>query len=115
MASIRKVFDVASDPAVVWDAFRDVGAIHTRLARGFVTATVLDGDSRMVTFVNGFIVRELIVTIDDDNRRLVYAATGGRTSHHNTSFEVRASGSGGSPSCGSPICCPMAPPRRSTA
>lgn len=96
MASIRKVFDVASDPAVVWDAFRDIGAIHTRLARGFVTATVLDDDSRMVTFVNGFTVRELIVTIDDENRRLVYAATGGRTTHHNASFEVLASGSGGS-------------------
>jgi carbon monoxide dehydrogenase subunit G len=96
MASIRKVFEVAADPAVVWDAFRDVGAIHTRLARGFVTDTVPQGNSRLVTFVNGFTVRELIVTIDDANRRLVYAATGGRTTHHNASFEVASAADGGS-------------------
>jgi carbon monoxide dehydrogenase subunit G len=41
-----------------------------------------------VTFVNGFTVRERIVTVDEANRRLVYSAVGGRTTHHNASFEV---------------------------
>jgi len=89
MASIRKSLVVAAEPETVWAAIRDVGAIHERLARGFVTATELEDDTRQVTFANGMTVRERIVTIDDDRRRLVYAVVGGgRTTHHNASFEV---------------------------
>jgi carbon monoxide dehydrogenase subunit G len=95
MASIRKTFEVKAEPAAVWDALRDVGAVHTRLARAFVTHTVLEDDSRVVTFINGFTVRERIVTVDDVHRRLVYAAVGGRTTHHNGAFEVFDSADGG--------------------
>jgi carbon monoxide dehydrogenase subunit G len=94
MASIRKSLSIGIDPARAWDAFRDVGAIHTRLARGFVTGTELEGDTRTVTFANGLVVREQIVTIDDAARRLVYSASGGRTTHHNASFEVLDDGPG---------------------
>lgn len=89
MASIRKSLVVIAEPGMVWAAIRDVGAIHERLAHGFVTATSLEGDTRVVTFANGMTVRERIVTVDDDRRRLVYAVVGGgRTTHHNASFEV---------------------------
>ena len=37
MASIRKEMTLAARPDTVWAAVRDVGAIHTRLAKGFVT------------------------------------------------------------------------------
>jgi carbon monoxide dehydrogenase subunit G len=94
MASIRKSLSIGIDPARAWDAFRDVGAVHTRLARGFVTGTELEGDTRTVTFANGLVVREQIVTIDDAARRLVYSASGGRTTHHNASFEVLDDGAG---------------------
>ena len=94
MASIRKELVLAAEPSYVWEVLRDVGAVHTRLARGFVTDTVLDGTERLVTFSNGFSVREHIVTIDDSIRRLVYSAAGGRTTHHNASFEVFADGAG---------------------
>jgi hypothetical protein len=54
-----------------------------------VTATELEDDTRMVTFANGMTVRERVVTVDDTARRLVYAVVGGgRTTHHNASFEV---------------------------
>jgi len=33
MASIRKEIPIDAPPDTVWDAVRDVGAIHTRLAR----------------------------------------------------------------------------------
>ena len=36
---------------------------HPLLAQGFVTNTLLSGDTRTVTFANGFVVREQIVTI----------------------------------------------------
>ena len=79
MASIRKSMSMGVDAARAWEAFRDVGSVHTRLARGFVTHTELEGDTRSVTFANGLVVREKIVTIDDGARRLVYRhRVGGR-------------------------------------
>ena len=88
MASIRKEMVVNAPADQVWAAVRDVGAVHTRLARQMVLDTKLDGDSRLVTFANGELVRERIVDIDDDARRLVYAAVEWRTTHHNASFQV---------------------------
>jgi hypothetical protein len=88
MASICKEFTVAADAKRVWDAFRDVGNVHTRLAPGFVTDCRLDGEARIVTFANGFVARELIVDVDDAARRLAYSARSDRLQHHNASFQV---------------------------
>ena len=92
MASIRKEFEVAAPAERVWDAFKDIGAVHTRLASGFVTDCKLEGDARVVTFVNGLTTRELIVDVDDQARRLVYSARSERLAHHNASFQVVATG-----------------------
>ena len=89
MASIHKEISLAASPAAVWDVVRDVGAVHTRFAPGFVTDTVMDKpDERIVTFANGFVARELIVEVDEPRRRLAYSAHGGRLTHHNASFQV---------------------------
>jgi hypothetical protein len=88
MASIHKELEINAPAEDVWDAVRDVGAVHTRLAQQFVIDTQLDGDSRLVTFANGEVVRERIVTMDDHARRLVYAVVDWRTTHHNASFQV---------------------------
>jgi hypothetical protein len=95
MASIYQEILVKAPPQFVWEAVKDVGALHTRLARGFVTGTVLQGDTRTVTFANGFVVREQIVSIDDTLRRLAYRAVGGRASHHNASVQVFAAADAG--------------------
>jgi carbon monoxide dehydrogenase subunit G len=92
MASIHKEILIQARPQDVWAAIRDVGAVHQRLAPGFVIDARLDGDARIVTFANGVVVRELFVDIDDEARRLVYAAIGGRTTHHNASMQVFAEG-----------------------
>ncbi len=92
MASIRKDMVIARRPADVWDAIRDVGAIHTRLAPGFVVDTKLDGDARIVTFGNGLVARELIVDIGEETRRLAWSVVGGRLTHHNASLQVVAHG-----------------------
>jgi len=92
MASIRKEILLDRRPEEVWDVVRDVGAVHERFAAGFVVDTKLEGDARIVTFANGFVARELIVTIDDEARRLAYAAVGGPLTHHNASFQVVAEG-----------------------
>lgn len=94
MATIRKEFRIDAAPNQVWDAMRDVGALHTRLVPGFVTDCKLDGDARIVTFGNGVVAREVIVDVDDGARRIAWSATGKRLSHHNASSQVFADGSG---------------------
>ena len=94
MASIRKEIPLAARAEEVWDALRDVGAVHRRLAAGFVTDTRLDGDARIVTFANGLVARELIVDVDDAARRVAYAVVGGRLSHHHATMQVMADGDG---------------------
>lgn len=88
MASIYKEFLVNASPQFVWEAVKDVGAVHVRLAQGFVTDTKLEGDTRTVTFANGFVVQEQVVSINEELRRLVYRAVGGRASHHNAFFQI---------------------------
>jgi uncharacterized protein YndB with AHSA1/START domain len=83
MASIIKEIEIAAPVGTVWSALRDIGALHTRLVPGFVVDTVLDGDARIVTFANGMVIREPIISIDDEHRRLVWSAEGGPHDHYN--------------------------------
>lgn len=88
MASVRRSILIQKPQAYVWDALRDVGALHTRLVAGFVTNCILEDGARVVTFANGMTVRELIVDVDDQEHRVAWAAVGGRLSHHNASAQV---------------------------
>jgi Polyketide cyclase / dehydrase and lipid transport len=88
MASIYKDVRIDVNPDQAWDALRDFGALHERLARGFVTDTRLEGTDRIVTFVNGSVVRERLVSIDDEARRLVWSIVDGPYAHHNGSAQV---------------------------
>jgi hypothetical protein len=92
MASIMREVSVDVSAETAWDALRDVGALPTRLVKGFVTDCKMDGDARIVTFANGMTARELIVDVNDTNHRLVWSAVGGRLSHHNASAQVFADG-----------------------
>jgi carbon monoxide dehydrogenase subunit G len=93
MASIRKEILIDARPETVWDAIRDVGALHERLVPGFVVDTRLEEGARIVTFGNGMVARELIVDLDDAARRLVWAVVGSpRLTHHNASVQVFADG-----------------------
>jgi Polyketide cyclase / dehydrase and lipid transport len=96
MASIHKEIAIEVAPELVWDAVRDVGAIHERLAPGFVVDTKLEdgGAARVVTFGNGMVARELLVDCDDSARRLAWSVVGGRMTHHNASLQIFAEGTG---------------------
>jgi carbon monoxide dehydrogenase subunit G len=94
MASICKEIIVAALPEAVWDAVRDVGQVHRRMAPGFVTHSSVEGGERSVTFASGLTVRELIVDIDESARRFSYAVVGGQPTHHNASFQVFPYGEG---------------------
>jgi hypothetical protein len=88
MGTIRSELKTAAKASDVWSAIRDIGALHMRLAPGFVADTKLEPGARVVTFVNGVTLREPIVSLDDEARRLVWTHEGGRARHYNGALEV---------------------------
>jgi Polyketide cyclase / dehydrase and lipid transport len=91
LASIRKEIEIDAGPEQVWAALRDFGAVHERLVPGFVVDARLDGDDRIVTFFNGSVLREVLIDLNDDARRLVWSIVDGPYTHHNGSAQVFAS------------------------
>ncbi len=92
MASIHRDIIIEADPSDVWSALRDVHAVHERLVPGVLVDGYRDGDHRVVTFADGAVVRELIVDIDDDRRRVAYAVVESPMDavHHHASMQVLA-------------------------
>ena len=88
MATIYKEVEIHAPPEQVWDALRDVGALHDRLAAGFVVDTRMEGNARVVTFTNGMVVREDIVAVDETARRVAWAITGQQFHHYNGAAQV---------------------------
>jgi hypothetical protein len=85
MATIQRDVAIDAPAAHVWSAIRAVGEVHDRLAPGFVVDCRVEGDARVVTFVNGTVARELLVDVDDEGRRVAYAVVEsplGMTHHH---------------------------------
>jgi hypothetical protein len=75
MATITKEILIDATPDAIWAALSDFGALHTRLVKGFVTDTKLEDENhtRIVTFSNGSVAKEILVTLDETARRIVYA------------------------------------------
>jgi uncharacterized protein YndB with AHSA1/START domain len=90
VASIRKEIQIDAPPETVWDAVRDFGALHKRLVPGFVTDCRMDGENRIVTFATGAVMREVLIDLDDDDRRLVWSIVDGPYRHHNGAVQVFA-------------------------
>jgi hypothetical protein len=91
MATIIKQIELAANVDKAWAIIRDVGAVE-RAFPGVLTACCLDGDVRTVTFANGMIVRERIVTVDETYRRVAYAVIEDHFSHHNASMQIESAG-----------------------
>jgi carbon monoxide dehydrogenase subunit G len=91
MATIIEEIVVAEPVDQVWARLADVGAIHTQLAPGFVVDTRMEApDVRVVTFADGFVAQERILSVDSGRRRLAYTIFGGALAHHNASFQLHA-------------------------
>jgi hypothetical protein len=91
MGSVRQEIVVESRPDQVWDAIRDVGAVHRRLLPGRVLDAVIEGDVRTLLMPDGHRVEELILDVDDDTRRLAYCVISGSRPvlrHHSASFQI---------------------------
>ena len=96
MASVRKEIRINAPAGQIWDALKDVGALHTRLVPGFVTNTKMEGNTRVVTFGNGMVAREEIVSIDPTLRRVAWAVIGQSFRHYNGAAWVEGDPKGGS-------------------
>ncbi len=96
MTSLRRSVDIDAAASAVWDAVRDFGQLHTRIAPGLVTDTKLEdgGTSRTVTFANGMVLKEALVGVEDDQQRLVWSAQSDDWHHHNASLQVIDLGGG---------------------
>ena len=83
---IERLIEAPAD--FVWDRLRDFGALHTRTAPGFILDTVVEGDVRTVTFDGGLVLRERLIAIDDEHRRIVYSILADLFEHHSASNAV---------------------------
>jgi len=96
MASIRREIHIQASPEKVWEALRDVAALHTRLCPGFVVDTRMEAeDVRVVTFADGRQARELIVSVDDATRRVCWAIVDEPFVHYNGAAQVAPLEDGG--------------------
>ncbi|RZJ11851.1 MAG: SRPBCC family protein [Rubrivivax sp.] len=96
MASIHRDISIGAPAAALWDAMRDPAALHTRLVPGFISHCEMEGPgARKIRLVNGIETRELIVTIDDERRRIVWSVRSERLTHHNASTQVFDEDGGG--------------------
>lgn len=93
MASIRweEVVRVPAEKA--WFALRDVSKPHRLFAGVLVDACMAD-EIRTVTFANGMIVRERIIDIDENTKRVAYAVIGDLFDHHSASMQIVPEGAG---------------------
>ena len=94
MATLRKEIAIANGATPVWHALRDFGQVHTRVAPGFLTDLKMDKGDRVLTFFNGMVARERLVTRDDETCRLVYAVIEGQASHYNAAVQIFPEGDG---------------------
>ncbi|MBB6347878.1 SRPBCC family protein [Nonomuraea muscovyensis] len=97
MATVHKEIIIDADPAAVWAIIGDFTDGPTRMAPGLVTDSRLDEpDVRVVTFADGTVARERLITLDEETRRLVFSVIGDtmQPTHDNASMQVVAHGDG---------------------
>jgi hypothetical protein len=94
MASIRTELVIDADAAHVWKTIGDWANGPADMAPGHVVSSHAEGPVRVVAFADGRVVRERLVTRDDDARRIVYSVIGDtiRPDHDNAVMHVIADG-----------------------
>ena len=96
MASIDTEVVIEADADDVWKVVGDWANGPTDMARGHVASSRIEGDTRVVTFADGFVARERLVSRDDEARRIAYSVVGGtvRPDHDNAVMQIVAESPG---------------------
>jgi Polyketide cyclase / dehydrase and lipid transport len=91
MASILQVTVVEVSVEQAWSALRQVDRAHALFAP-VLTQGTMEGETRTLTFANGMVVRERVIAVDDEQRRVAYSALDvpGMTYHHASMQVVEA-------------------------
>jgi len=94
MASIHQQVVVEVGAGDAWAALRLVGEPHKLFAPVLVDGQ-LEGDIRTVRFANGMVVRERIIDVDEERRRVAYSVLDGPgMTYHHASMQVVDAGPG---------------------
>ncbi|MFI1914019.1 SRPBCC family protein [Nocardia sp. NPDC020380] len=91
MASISREILIDVAPEDVWAVVADFVGGPLRMAPGLVTASTDLGEGvREVSFAHGTVVRERLITVDEEARRFVYSVIGGTAIplHDNSALQV---------------------------
>jgi hypothetical protein len=93
MASLHRDIPLETDAARAWVTLRDSRNI-ARVFAGVLIDVKVDGDLRDVTFANGNVVQERIVTVDDARMRVAYTVCGPNFEHYAASMQIVADEAG---------------------
>ena len=88
MATIWWEEPVAAPAERAWAALRRVEQAHLLFSPVLVGAE-MEGDIRTVTFANGLVARERVITVDEQRRRVVYSVLGNNFEHHSASMTIQ--------------------------
>ncbi len=96
MATIHRSFEIGASPDEAWRAVRDVGKINQLIT--FLGDVTVAGDRRTCELGGQGQLNELIVSVDDERRRLAYSITESpfNFSHHHASMQIEPESGGGS-------------------
>lgn len=73
MTTISKVIEIDAPASAVWEKISDTGKISNLI--GFLASSVQTGNSRICTLEGGGEIKEKIVSVDHDLRRVMYSIT----------------------------------------
>jgi hypothetical protein len=95
MSTIAREFQLEMPPDLVWERISDVGAVNQLI--DFLGEVRVDGRHRTCALGDAGQLDELIVTVDPDERRLVYSIRKSPfdLEHHSASWHALADGNGG--------------------
>jgi hypothetical protein len=91
MATIWFEAPMAVDAERAWQALRHVDLAHELFSPVLVGGS-MEGAVRTVTFANGLVIQEQIITIDETRRRIAYTVLGDRFDHHSASMQIVPTG-----------------------
>lgn len=90
MATICNETAIGAPAEQVWAALAAVDEAHRAFA-GVLSGCRLERDDvRVVTFLNGLVVRERIISVDPARMRIAYAVIESDLEHHSASMQVGA-------------------------
>ena len=93
MATIHREIEIACDVDRAWAELRDFGAV-ARLFAGVLSDCCEEAGLRTVTFANGLVAQERLISTDEARRRIAYTVLNGSFSQHSASMQLVASAGG---------------------